>query len=35
VSVVAGFRSAAQIRDGVRWMTDAIPEGLWKALERH
>jgi D-threo-aldose 1-dehydrogenase len=35
VSVVAGFRSAAQIRDGVRWMTDVIPEGLWSALERH
>jgi D-threo-aldose 1-dehydrogenase len=35
VSVVAGFRSAAQILDGVRWMTDVIPEGLWSALERH
>jgi D-threo-aldose 1-dehydrogenase len=33
VSVVAGFRSASQIRDGVRWMNDPIPEDLWGDLE--
>jgi D-threo-aldose 1-dehydrogenase len=33
VSVVAGFRSASQMRDGVRWMSEEIPEALWGALE--
>jgi D-threo-aldose 1-dehydrogenase len=33
VSVVAGFRSASQMSDGVRWIDTAIPEALWEQLE--
>jgi hypothetical protein len=33
VSVVAGFRSASQMLDGVRWMNEEIPEALWLELE--